>query len=110
MAIAKYARTRRRNARTGRFFSPGLTVEAASEGRRFAARLVDASQQGLGVEVLAPFSVGSVVEVAGELHGPEFCLGLEGSARVAHCRHRAGLFRMGLSLQQITYRTLPCRH
>ena len=78
---------------------------------RLAAHLVDSSQSGFGVEALAPLMVDSMVSLTGDLHSSDFCMRLKARARVAYCRRQEfGLFRIGLSFEDVSYRSLYCRH
>ena len=73
--------------------------------RTFAGKLVDATEEGLGVEMFVPLVVGSVVSIAGELSIPELYMAIQGQARVAYCRcENGGTFRVGLAYEEVSYR------
>ncbi len=68
-------------------------------GRLLGARLVDFSNDGLGVEALSPLPVGAEIGVSGELVAGDKVIGLEGRARVRHCKSsRDGVCRIGFSI------------
>ncbi len=70
-----------------------------------AAKLVDASESGLGVETYVPLPVGSLVDIQGDLRQTGFSLTLEGQARVVHTRKcPEGVFRIGLAFEEVHYR------
>ena len=74
-------------------------------GREIPAKLVDASEGGLGVTTFVPLAVGSLVELDGHLDNGELQILLQGKARVVHCRSgEDGVFRVGLSLEEVGYR------
>ncbi len=74
-------------------------------GREVPAKLADASESGLGVETFVPLSVGSVLELDGHLDNGELRIELQGKVRVVHCWSRDdGVFRVGLSLEDVGYR------
>jgi len=82
-----------------------LTVAAPEGVRRIAARLVDFSEHGVGLEMAVPLKVGSEVEVHGNLTSSDLDLRIDGNAQVAHTqRLRGGNYRIGLSLDQLAYR------
>jgi len=82
-----------------------LTVAAPGGARRIAARLVDFSEHGVGLEMAVPLQVGSEVEVHGNLTSNDLDLRVDGMAQVAHSRRlRGGNYRIGLSLNQLAYR------
>lgn len=82
-----------------------LTVAAPEGVRRIAARLVDFSEHGVGLEMAVPLKVGSEVEVHGNLTSSDLGLRVDGTAQVAHSRRmRGGNYRIGLSLHQLAYR------
>jgi hypothetical protein len=71
------------------------------QGRLLGARLVDFSDQGLGVEVLSQLPVGSEVAVSGEISGEEGVVSISGKVIVEHCRSRQdGVYRIGFSLEK----------
>jgi len=101
---------RRRQNRLGNCFPQGLTIAYPGQRRMIPSKFIDAGEGGLGVKMLAPLAIGALVSVAGELHG-DYCLGLRGSARVAHCLcTEQGTFRIGLSFEKISYWGLHCQH
>ena len=68
-------------------------------GRLLGARLVDFSSTGLGVEALSPLPVGAEIGISGEITGEAGSLGIEGRAKVEHCRSTEdGVCRIGFSL------------
>ena len=68
-------------------------------GQMQAAKVVDSSDHGLGVEMSAPLESDSVVSFVG--------IGLQGRARVVHCRPSDdGAFRAGLELEAVSFRKL----
>lgn len=85
--------------------------EGPDQLRVVTARLVDVSDGGVGVETGVPVPVGATVSIAGELHSSEFCVGIEGPVRVAHCRRcENGLFRIGLAFAGAVCRNIVCNH
>ncbi|HYM08290.1 MAG TPA: PilZ domain-containing protein [Terriglobales bacterium] len=88
---------------------PSIQVEQATP--TLAAKLVDISDGGVGVETAAPLEAGSFVSIRGELHSTRFCVGLQGRVRVAHCKHvKGGLFRVGLAFEGAFCRNIHCDH
>jgi hypothetical protein len=82
-----------------------LTVAAPEGLRRIAARLVDFSEHGVGLEMAVALKVGSEVEVHGNLASSDLDLRIDGNAQVAHSRRLSGgNYRIGLSLNQLAYR------
>ena len=76
-----------------------------------AARIVDFSPGGLGVELFEPLAVGLVVSASGDLHGADWCMSLTAQARVTSCRDlEGGVFRIGFEFQEVSYRPLDCDH
>lgn len=70
-------------------------------GRLLGARLVDFSSSGLGVEALSPLPVGAEIGISGELTSEAGTLGIEGRAKVEHCRSTEdGVCRIGFSLDK----------
>lgn len=68
-------------------------------GRLLGARLVDFSSKGLGVEALSPLPVGAEIGISGEIISGSRTLGIEGRAKVEHCRSTEdGVCRIGFSL------------
>ena len=88
----------------------GLKISSYGESespRKFAAKLVDVSETGVGVEMFVPLVVGSVVRVAGDLYSSDYSLNLQGKARVIYCRcEKEGSFRIGLAYEQVAYRKI----
>ncbi len=100
---------RRKQLRTGKSRSEHLRLEYA--GKVLAAKLVDASDGGLGAEMYVQLQPGAAVAFAGELHSPFFCMKLHGRARVAHCRTQdAGVYRVGLAFEDVHVRKLDSTH
>ena len=86
----------------------GLKISTYGEQgspRTFAAKLVDTTDTGLGVEMYVPVVEGSTVALDGELTSPNLSLHLRGRARVIYCRcENGGTFRVGLAYEEIAYR------
>lgn len=90
---------RRTNPRSPEFHARRLRLDY--HGRLLGARLVDYSDQGLGVEVLSQLPVGSEVAVSGEISGEEGLVSISGKVIVEHCRPRQdGVYRIGFSLEK----------
>jgi hypothetical protein len=90
---------RRVNPRSPEFHARRLRLDY--QGRLLGARLVDYSDQGLGVEVLSQLPVGSEVAVSGEISGEEGLVSISGKVIVEHCRPRQdGVYRIGFSLEK----------
>lgn len=93
---------RRRAGRANKFRARHLRLDYY--GRLLGARLVDFSENGLGVETLSPLPVGSTVGISGELHSQDQVLAISGSARVSHCQPRKdGVCRVGLILDRSNF-------
>ena len=89
MGLKTSTRERRRGRRSGFFRGRKLSIDW--RGQVLAAKVVDSSDQGLGVEMSAPLEVDSVVSFTG--------VRLQGRAQVKNCRRNDdGLFRVGLNL------------
>jgi hypothetical protein len=112
---------RRHHSRRGKYLSQGLKISAyrplhSDPDPRLrhwvaAARVVDFSQGGLGVEMFEPLAVGVVVSASGELHSADWCMSLTAQARVTSCQNvEGGVFRIGFEFQDVTYRALDCDH
>lgn len=100
---------RRRTRRRTDLPQPVKISHAGPSGsaRTFVAKLVDAGEDGLGVESMAPLSQGTTVHLSADLSNDDFALALTGPARVVHAREtEPGHYRMGLSLEEVTYRRL----
>src|SRR5690606_21083326 len=90
---------RREQPRSPEFHARRLRLDY--QGRLLGARLVDFSNQGLGVEVLSQLPVGSEVAVSGEISGEEGVVSISGKVVVEHCRPRQdGVYRIGFSLEK----------
>jgi hypothetical protein len=90
---------RRINPRSPEFHSRRLRLDY--HGRLLGARLVDFSDQGLGVEVLSQLPVGAEVAVSGEISGEDGVFSISGKVIVEHCRPRQdGVYRIGFSLEK----------
>jgi len=90
---------RRVNPRSPEFHARRLRLDY--QGRLLGARLVDFSDQGLGVEVLSQLPVGSEVAVSGEISGDDGLVSISGKVIVEHCRSRQdGVYRIGFSLEK----------
>jgi hypothetical protein len=109
---------RRNHSRREKYLSQGLKISAyqplnRTSGRPWiaAARVVDSSDGGLGVEMFEPLAVGVVVSASGELHSTGWCMSLTAQVRVTSCQNvEGGVFRIGLEFQDISYRPLDCNH
>ena len=100
---------RRKQPRTQKSRAEHLRLEYA--GKLLAAKLIDASDGGLGAEMYVQLQPGAAVAFAGELHSPFFCMKLHGRARVAYCRTRdEGVYRIGLAFEDVNVRKLDCSH
>lgn len=101
---------RRRESRQKMTLPHGLTISAygmPDMPRRIAAKVVDASENGLGIEMFVPLVAGSTVSLRGEFHGEGISMSLEGRARVAYCNTEGrGIFRIGLAFENVAYRPL----
>jgi hypothetical protein len=86
----------------------GIRISTGRErgaGRIVAAKLIDGSEAGVGVETFVPLPVGSVVVVEGNLKEAGYALVLKGQARVTHAREMGnGTFRIGLWFDEVSYR------
>ena len=81
------------------------TYGKSGSPRTFAAKLIDANEGGVGVEMFVPLVEGSIVSVDGELSIPELSLNVHGQARVTYCRcENGGTFRVGLAYEEMSYR------
>ncbi len=73
--------------------------------RTLAAKLVDTSETGVGVDTCVPLRVGSTVVVEGKLRNTSYSLALKGQARVMHARALGdGVYRIGLIFEDVAYR------
>lgn len=73
--------------------------------RIVAAKLVDTSETGVGVDTCVPLRVGSTVVVEGKLRHSSYSLALKGHARVLHARALGhGVYRIGLVFEDVAYR------
>ena len=73
--------------------------------RTVAAKLVDTSETGVGVDTCVPLRVGSTVVVEGKLRHSSYSLALKGQARVMHARALGhGVYRIGLIFEDVAYR------
>jgi hypothetical protein len=101
---------RRREPRHKMTLPHGLTISAygmPDMPRRLSAKVVDASENGLGIEMFVPLVAGSTVSLRGEFQGEGISMGLEGRARVAYCQAQpSGIFRIGLAFENVAYRPL----
>jgi hypothetical protein len=81
------------------------TDAEAGEARTVAAKLVDANETGVGVDICVPLRVGSTVAVEGKLRHTGYSLALKGQARVMHARALGdGVYRIGLAFEDVAYR------
>ena len=89
-------RTRKR-LRSGYFLDRKPRIRY--RGQLLAAKMVDSSDQGLGVEMSAPLEIDSFVSFGG--------VGLRGRAQVVHCRPSDdGVFCAGLKVEAVSFRKL----
>ncbi len=99
---------RRRTPRRPGDLPAGLRVSTYGEAgspRIFAAKLIDANEGGVGVEMFVPLVEGLIVAVEGELSIPDLSLNVRGQARVTYCRcENGGTFRVGLAYEEVSYR------
>ena len=99
---------RRHTARKAVDLPAGLKVSTYDEQgspRTFAAKLVDVTESGVGVEMYVPLVEGSTVALEGELANADLSLNLQGRARVVYCRCENGeTFRVGLAYEEVAYR------
>jgi hypothetical protein len=87
------------------------TQDRSRRSRIINGSLIDLNQTGLGVKMLFPMAVGSIVELSGELHSVESCVRITARARVAHCRCQVDdSFRVGLNFIDIKQQDLDCSH
>ena len=91
---------RRRQLRTLKYDTQHLKLGSGSNEVP-VTHLIDLSDRGLGAETRDALTVGAYVTVAGDLHGSQSAVKLEGRARVAHCKRSNGAFRVGLSFEEI---------
>ena len=88
----------------------GLKISSYGENespRKFAAKLVDVNETGIGVDMFVPLVVGSAVTVAGDLYSSDYSFNIQGKARVVYCRcEKEGMFRVGLAYEQVAYRKI----
>lgn len=100
---------RRRERRQVELPQPVKITHSGPNGaaHTFIATLVDASEAGLGVEARVPLANGMTVFLGADLSNADFSLALEGPAEVVHSREiEPGRYRIGLSLERMTYRRL----
>lgn len=106
--MSQHTLERRQTSRRPLNLPAGLKISTygqAGSPRTFAAKLIDANEEGLGVEMFVPLVVGSVVSIAGELSIPELSMNIQGQARIAYCRcENGGTFRVGLAYEEVSYR------
>jgi hypothetical protein len=98
---------RARHRRAPQLVQTLVITQTRSDGerRKLAAKLVDFSEQGVGLEMFAPLRVGSVVELDGCLQSTDLALSLAGRAKVIHAkRQKHGPYRIGLQIEEIAYR------
>ena len=96
---------RRRSQRIRVSVPPGLRLtfpEAAGRTRSVAAKLVDVSGGGVGIESFVRVPSGAVVEIEGDLRNPDLALHISGRARVAHVSEiERGRYRIGLQFVDV---------
>jgi hypothetical protein len=79
--------------------------DRSAELRSLPAKVVDFNNGGIGVQMFVRLTVGSLVEVEGDLRSDDFSLYVRGRARVAHARRDSdGNYQIGLTLQEIALR------
>lgn len=72
--------------------------------RPIIAKLVDASECGVGVETFIRLKTGTRVMVKANLQSPELALALSGEGLVAHSREVGpGRYMVGLELEEVSY-------
>ena len=72
----------------------------------FIAKLLDVSAGGLGVEISSDLPIGSSLSLAFEIECDDFCLEVEGSARVRYCvPFGTDHFRLGLAYESLRWRS-----
>ena len=102
---------KRRFPRTREYGSQQLEVVFLSEEGRpetATATLWDFGEGGLGMESPHPFAPGEEIEIAGELHGPDYSMRMKARARVAYSRAvDAEYFRIGVAFVEVSYRRIP---
>ena len=92
-----WTREKRQRLRSEFFRSRKLRI--GYRGQLLAAKVVDSSDHGLGVEMSAPLEIDSFVSFVG--------IGLRGRAQVMHCRPSDdGVFRAGLKIEGVSFRNL----
>jgi hypothetical protein len=98
---------RRSKPRSESSIPQGFRIKVQQKGgevRTLAAKLVDFSEQGVGVEMFVPLKVGRLVAVAGDLRSEDIQLLVDGQARVVYSRRvRRGNYRIGLALEEVAY-------
>ena len=88
---------RRKRLRSGHFGGRKLRID--DSGRLLAAKVVDFSDRGFGVEMSSSLHAGLSVSFVGA--------GLQGRAQVVHCEpDHDGWFRVGFAFEQVTFRKL----
>ena len=96
---------RRKSSRSAVALPPGLRLTAPeSEGRTrsFAAKLVDVSATGVGIESFVRVRSGAILEIEGDLRNTDLSLHISGRARVAHVSEiEAGRYRIGLQFVDV---------
>jgi hypothetical protein len=101
---------KRRFPRTREYGSQQLEVAfTGEEGRQetVAATLWDFGEGGLGMETGRSFSPGDEIQIAGELHGPDYSMRLKARARVAYSRAiDAECHRVGVAFVEVSYRRI----
>jgi hypothetical protein len=98
----------RKSARERPEIPQGIRICTDNEpggARILAAKLVDASETGVGVDTYVPLRVGSTVVVEAKLLHTSYSLALKGQARVMHARALGdGVYRIGLAFENVAYR------
>jgi hypothetical protein len=101
---------KRRFPRTREYGAQQLEIVfAGEEGQRetITATLWDFGEGGLGLESPRPFSPGEEIQIAGELHGPDYSMRMTARARVAYSRAvDAEFFRVGVAFVEVSYRRI----
>jgi hypothetical protein len=96
---------RRRSQRIRVAVPPGLRLtvpEAAGKTRSVAAKLVDVSGGGVGIESFVRVPSGAVVDIEGDLRNSDLSLHISGRARVAHVSEiERGRYRIGLQFVDV---------
>jgi len=79
--------------------------DADGDPRVYAAKLIDASEGGIGVEMYVPLAEGARVELEADLSNTDLSLGVSGRARVVYVKRlKKGTCRVGLAFEEVVCR------